>query len=415
MSKSHRVLMLCYYYPPIATSGTQRSLAFSKLLKNFNWKPTVLTVKRTRERWNRGVDESIPVDIQIERSGELPLLPACRFLHWGLNKLTSLFGVELKQNYVSKLFCFPDSQIAWSVLFKGFRLAKQVDLIYVSCSPFSVAVRGVLLKWLSSKPLVVDFRDAWSLNPYLKPSGIKRTLILFLEKLVLSNCDCLILNTEGAKELYVAEYPQFVDKIICIPNGYDGLVKLQEASANDKDFRIVHTGSFYGSRSPENILKALVEIDNPNIIFVHVGPKFEVLNSYKNKLRIDDRGYCTRPEALAVCGEASLLYLRQGHEKGVSDYVAVGAKTYDYLATGLPILAECPIGDNTRLVEEFASKSWIVSDEENAVSELVAAILEAYEQRSSSVSKVKKEFAEQFSRERHCRLLSEKFDSLMVE
>ncbi len=413
MSKSRRVLMLCYYYPPIATSGTQRSLAFSKLLKDFNWEPQVLTVKRSGESWNRGVNENIPEAIHIERSMEWPLHTVCTFCHGVLNKITSLFGVELKKNYFSSLFCFPDSQISWSVMLKGLRMAKQSDVIYVSCSPFSSALKGVFLKILSSKPLVVDFRDAWSFNPYLKPNGIRRALVVLLEKWVLKHCRYLVVNTEGARQLYLKEYPNSSEKIVCIPNGYDDLAQAEESDSGSEDFKIVHTGAFYGSRSPENILKALVDINNPNIVFVHVGPKFDVLNAYKDKLRIDDRGFCPRPEALKVCQEASLLYLRQGHEKGVSDYVAVGAKTYDYLATGLPILAECPNGDNTRLVEDYASKYWIVSREADSVSQLVSAITEAYDQRLTQKFKVKKEFEERFSRLRLTQMLSESFDSLV--
>ena len=44
----------------------------------------------------------------------------------------------------------------------------------------------------------------------------------------------------------------------------------------------------------------------------------------------------SREEALKLMQQASLLYLKQA----VSDGIAVAAKTYEYLATGLPVLAE---------------------------------------------------------------------------
>ena len=39
-----RVLFIAYLFPPIANSGTRRSLSFANLLPDFGWSPVVLTV-----------------------------------------------------------------------------------------------------------------------------------------------------------------------------------------------------------------------------------------------------------------------------------------------------------------------------------------------------------------------------------
>ena len=39
----HKVLVFAYYYPPMGLSGVQRTLKFTKYMKLFNWKPTVIT------------------------------------------------------------------------------------------------------------------------------------------------------------------------------------------------------------------------------------------------------------------------------------------------------------------------------------------------------------------------------------
>jgi hypothetical protein len=43
--------MLCYYYLPVQSSGTARSLAFSTLLPEYGWEGTVLTVWDPKNRW----------------------------------------------------------------------------------------------------------------------------------------------------------------------------------------------------------------------------------------------------------------------------------------------------------------------------------------------------------------------------
>ncbi len=79
---------------------------------------------------------------------------------------------------------------------------------------------------------------------------------------------------------------------------------------------------------------------------------------------------------------ASLLYLAQGWEDGVTEYVSIASKTYEYLATGVPILAECPPGDNADLVRKYAPRAWVVTSMSIALIE--AAVREAYASRTAA-------------------------------
>ena len=42
-----KVLVISYYYPPMGLSGVQRTLKFTKYMKQYNWEPTVLTSGKT--------------------------------------------------------------------------------------------------------------------------------------------------------------------------------------------------------------------------------------------------------------------------------------------------------------------------------------------------------------------------------
>ena len=401
--------MICYFFPPLITSGVTRSLEFARLLPDFGWVPRVLTVKRSKDPWVKASHGGDPKGIQIERSVEWNLAGLADFLHGCCCRVGRLFGKNLTQNLFREYLCIPDSQIAWFSTFPARRSARECDLIYVSCSPFSSSVSAAIVKRLTGRPLVVDFRDAWSLNPHTHPNRLHRAMISFLERFVLNACDALVVNTDGAARLYATAYPEHREKIVPIPNGYDMLTPVDQRTTGG-DFQIMHVGSFYGSRSPDALLECLAEMRKDDIVFVQVGGCFDSYEQFKEKVRIKIIPPLPREGALELMRQASLLYLKQGWEPGVSEYIAVGAKTYEYLATGLPILAEVPPGDNAELVQKYASAGYIVTSKNRT--DLRHAVEQAYEARSRERVAIHPEFAKEFSRRDLTRKLATLFDRL---
>jgi glycosyltransferase involved in cell wall biosynthesis len=234
-------------------------------------------------------------------------------------------------------------------------------------------------------------------------------MIKRFERFVLGACDALIVNTEGAARLYAAAYPEHREKIVMIPNGYDALTPVARG-LTEGDFKIMHTGSFYGARCPDLLLECLAEMRRDDIVFVQVGRIFDSYEKFKNKVRMEIVPPLPRERALELMREASLLYLKQGWEPGVSEYISVGAKTFEYLATGLPILAEVPPGDNAELVKKYASAGYVVTSKSRA--ELRNAIERAYAARSQANLAINPEFAKTFARRELTRELATVFDRL---
>jgi glycosyltransferase involved in cell wall biosynthesis len=400
-----KVLMICYYFPPIVTSGVARSFEFAKLLPQFGWDPLVLTVKHSKDPWVEASLGGNPQGIRIERTLEWNLAGLVDFLHGCCSRTARLFGKNLTHNFFREYLCIPDSQIAWFSTMRARRSARECELIYVSCSPFSSSVSAAIVKRLTGRPLVVDFRDAWSLNPHTHHSRLQRAMISHLERFVLSACDALIVNTEGAARLYATAYPEHREKIVTIPNGYDVLSPVLRRTTGG-DFKIMHVGSFYGSRNPDALLECLAEMRRDDIVFVQVGGSFDSYERFKERVRIKIVPPLPRDGALELMREASLLYLKQGWEPGVSEYIAVGAKTYEYLATGLPILAEVPPGDNAELVRQYASTGYVVTS--NTRADLHHAVERAYDARSRPSVAIHPEFEKKFSR----RVLTQKLATL---
>jgi glycosyltransferase involved in cell wall biosynthesis len=233
-----------------------------------------------------------------------------------------------------------------------------------------------------------------------------------LERLVLDACDALVVNTDGAARLYATAYPEHSKKIVAIPNGYDARTPVDRKSANG-DFLIMHVGTFYGSRNPDALLECLAEMRRDDIVFVQVGGIIQSYERFKDRVRIEIFPRLRREEALELMRKASLLYLKQGWEPGVSEYIAVGAKTYEYLATGLPILAEVPPGDNAELVRKYASTGFVVTS--NTRADLRHAVERAYEARSRASVAIHPEFSKKFSRRELTTQLATLFDKVAAQ
>jgi glycosyltransferase involved in cell wall biosynthesis len=397
------VLMICYYFPPIVTSGVARSLEFAKLLPDFGWKPLVLTVKQSKDPWIApNLGENL-TGIRVERTLEWNLAGLADFLHGACRRIARLVGKNLDVNLFRRYLCFPDPQIAWFSTLPALRLARECDLIYVSCTPFSSAVSAALAKRLTGRPLVVDFRDMWSPDYQSDAPRLQRVLVPRFERFFLDTCDALIVNTDGAARLYAELYPEHRHKVVAIPNAYDALTPVEPVSAGG-DFQIMHVGSFYGSRNPDELLECLAAMNRPDILFVQVGGSFASYERFKDRVRIRVLPPLPRKEAIELMHEASLLYLRQA----TSDHLAIAAKTYEYLATGLPVLAEVPPGDNADIVRNYASTAYLVTSGNRA--DLRKAVEKAYAARSRTRAAILPEFAEKFSRRTLTRQLSAVFD-----
>lgn len=405
---SHRkALMLCYYYPPVATSGVVRSVGFARMLSRFGWEPLILTVKDARDvNVHRGAD--VPAGIEVVRTHEFNLAGLIEFLQGAGNRFLRLFGSELRDKFFRELIAIPDSQIAWASWPRGIRLARGCSVVYASCSPFSSALSGCIIKRVTGRPLVVDFRDAWTLNPHAHHSRFHQRVIEALEQRVFSIADRIVLNTEGAKALYAQHYPAYVSKMRVIPNGYDQLNCADPREPVREPFRIVHVGAFYGSRTPDELLDVLERFDG-DIEFVQIGSSHPTFQR-RSGARIRVIPQMKHADALAMMRTASLLYLRQGWEAGVSAYIAVAAKTYEYLATGLPILAHCPPGDNVELIRRYAAHSYIVTSPEGR--ELEDAVRAAYGNRFAFFPEVSPQFVGTFDRAALTERLARVFDEV---
>jgi len=389
--------MVAYFFPPVgglAAAGSQRTLKFAKYLLREEWNPVLLTVREDAYETYLELDSTlldrVPPEVKVVRTTVIRWLARILELK---NRLRAKPGggenshrtalasnqegqtVDVKTKYqkikdsITDLFEIPDGEIGWLLpaVFAGLRAVHRegIGVIYSTGKPWTAHLVGLVLKKMTRRPLVTDFRDPWMTNPFREEgSALKNRLEAFLEKKVIEGSDVVITNTIALREEFIKRFPlQSPDKFVALLNGYDPddfpIASVKGKGPADP-FVLAHTGFLYGRRDPRNFLEALAlflksaRIDREKIRVVFVG-SVELpydLNRYLNSCGLE-RVVILVPhlpyqESLQYLINASaLLLLQPGTE------TQVPSKLFEYVALGKPILAISPRqGATSTLVAE---------------------------------------------------------------
>jgi len=408
-----KVLVISYYYPPIGGVGMVRTLKFTRYLPESGWFPHVLTVKNRDRFYTTLGHDDIPEQVAVHRSWNV------------LNNLSILEG-GLRRLKITSQVLVPDAYCGWipQAVRDGVRIIKTegIELIYVSCPPFSAALIGSALKKRTGLPLVVDFRDSWTLNPY---SG--RYLVPFLKKLdekfektVFETADFIITATEGIKEDYIQKYPSVRSRIEHIPNGFDTEDVPEHVELFEK-FTILYTGFFYGTRTPETLFRALEkilrssQIPPDKIRFLWAGPEapfvFDLADKYNIRKIVEYIGLIPKKKADELIYQSHLLYFVIGGTENHMDNTTLTGKIFPYLASGRPLLAEIPAGAAGEMIRKYSDNSFITSHGDS--DGLAEAILRSYTSWSTGKNiPVGSEKTERFREEYSFRKLSNRIGNV---
>ena len=339
-----RVLFIAYQFPPCnEIGGSIRSEKFVDFLGLYGWEATVITLdENVGARSKECAREVVPVKSITPYKRPFNLVPygwAYSILHLIKKRLT-------KENF---------------------------DLLYVSSPPFPQALSAVYLKRKFGIPLVVDFRDAWSINPHQSKDKINRVysriVAPYLEKMVVSGCNKLILNTPSVYQAYKKKYPYESHRMLFIPNGYDerDFQDIKLSAKKNKRMRLLYCGSFSSSgRDPAVLLGAIKEaLDlSLDIELVVLCEQSEVVYKDVDRLKINSNvifmGQVKHSNSIREMLLADVLVNFQS--PSFSKVQAIAGKTYEYLRSGGAILSIAPAGDNQNIIEQFAKRYELVSD-----------------------------------------------------
>jgi glycosyltransferase involved in cell wall biosynthesis len=405
-----KVLMLAYHYPPVIASGCARIKRFTDNLPSFGYEPLVVTVK--------GKGSSLPDrEGNVYRSREIRYDGVAK-LDMLVRKFCQKCGVAYNFRLFDRLLMFPDFAVGFVpyAVSRGLEVHREhgCRLIYVTCKPFSTALAAVYLKKKLNLPLVVDFRDPYAYDYHEDSPPYHAFMKRMAERLVLKHADCLVINTKGGEELYRSFYGDL--NITTINNGFD----YRSTPRNTKNDRMVisHVGHLYGlQRDPERLFAAIARLGKSRILFRSIGDTYRGIMEKARQYGIGDKievtGNLPHEQALAAIHESDVLFLSQLAYINRYYSISIANKSFEYLETGKPVIADVPEGDNADLFRRYSSNSYVITDRDPE--KIYNAVKDAYGKWESGElgPQVNEEFIARFNGKYLTGQLSRVFDTVL--
>ncbi len=388
------LLIINFFHSSKYDVGAFRTQRFAYYLPMFGWRPYILT------------------KLPIPEKNDQPLRKP-EYTYYALSIPLN------KPLHLESLIWIP------FMLRKAVEIIRRVpmDVVLISCPPFHQAMVGVLLKkWFGIK-LVIDYRDAWGLNPYRQHLNMFRRFFLqgdkFMEHYLLRNSHLLVVSHQEMKDRYLRQFDFLRDRIEVIYNGFDPEKIESGQEALFPEFTILHLGDFYAkrkTRDPSLFLSALQRIilekripsDRLRVLFI--GERYsEVEKMIANQGLFTHITYLDR-----VPHNVAMDYLNRSHVLLLIEALDVmTTKVYEYLATGKPML--CLIrqgGELEGFIRRFSTNAYILSNNVEQVKERINACFEAY-QAGRYRTMVSNQFLNEFSRMAQTRHLAELLDQMI--
>lgn len=352
-----RVLILCYFYPPLAGGGVHRVLSFTRHLPAHGWSCTVVCAGE-EDYWvkDETLTAAIPPGTEVLRVPGGSALSAWRRVFSRGDRLPGQGAGILRS--LSDWWLLPDSYVGWAPRARAAAARRMrqggVDVVLSSSPPESAHVAALPLGARFGVPWVADFRDPWiGLYRRQPPTAWHARRQGALERRVMERADLVLAASRtqlSYSERGSGARPRRAEVVL---NGFDSVeppapvAAAAESSAPGGTFLLAFTGTLSHVPDTEVFFEALHEL-------------FVRHPDARRRLRVKlagpfDPGYEDRSVALGLKGVVEFLGQRSHGEvrdlQRSADLLllwipradvlraAVPGKLYEYLDAGRPILA----------------------------------------------------------------------------
>jgi hypothetical protein len=369
-----RALLIAFHFPPqAASSGIQRSLSFSRHLRQFGWEPMVLTAHpRAYEQQNPSQLRAIPADLPVTRAFALDTKR-----HLGYrNRYPSLLAV-------------PDRWVSWGLagIPAGLKMIREQrpDVIWSTFPIASAHLIALALHRLTGLPWIADFRDPM-LQPDHPSGRWQRWAFGRIERQVIERCHTAVFTTHRACEWYRTRFPHLpAEKFVVIENGYDedgfasalGTLATPAAPAGAGDtLTLLHSGVLYDAgRDPSAFMRAVAALVREGLpggkrlrVVLRAPGNMEGIRALAEQFGVADvvevAPAVPYAQALAEMLAADGLLVFQGSPFNNQ----VPAKIYEYFRARRPILGLVdPGGETARVLGLGGFHSLVDIDDSNAI------------------------------------------------
>ena len=424
-----RVLIITYYWPPSGGSGVQRWLKFAKYLPEVGWEPVIFTPENPDFDLQ---DETLLKEIS-------PELEVIRFPIWEPYQLFAKVKKQAKRHpsrileqpkkgllekiaiWLRANVLVPDPRVFWvrpSVKFLSELMQSgQFQAVITTGPPHSLHLIGLQLKERFGLPWIADFRDPWSQWEFLDTLpmwSIVRRKHEALERSVLLRADAVLtISPTFQRDLEkIAQRP-----VELVTNGYDPTDIPADFAPRAKEggcLHLVYTGIIDAIRNPLPLMEALkaeFESTGEKVSWTFVGKVSEQIRAYVAadtwlRTRITFVGYVAHDKVMDYYAQADALVLILTDTKNAQGNIP--GKLFEYLATGLPILAlGDALGDAAVLLARAGGAPVLAHGDERGIRKQLRELYESTETGTAATSLV------QYSRQALSRQVAECLDKVV--
>ena len=359
-----RLLLVCYFFPPIAGGGVHRVLGFARHLPRLGWECTVVCAGE-EDYWVRDetLSAAVPQGTEVIRvRGGSAIASWLRLGRraggHGSGRRAGALASGLRR--LSDWWLMPDSYVGWALRARravARRLARgDVDAVLTSSPPDSVHLAALGPARRAGVPWLADFRDPWiGLNFRTPPTSWHRARQAQLERSVLEGAETVTTASRLHAEQLRGGAAGKVRRVVHLPNGFEPAAVAVDASpeSDASFFTLVFTGTL--SLMPETrvLLEALAAW-----LAARPAARARVRVRLAGPCDVDDEdraralgladvvsfpGPLAHAAARALQRRADLLVLWK--PAGTGYRTMVPGKLYEYLDSGRPLLAVMPADD----------------------------------------------------------------------
>lgn|GEM_PF-462354 len=401
-------LLISPYFPPVGVSGTKRALHLTRNLPAHGWSPVVLTGRAIGEPLDETLNECVPPSTKVSQGLSGRLRPWLAQRKEAKAKGATALRAPKAPSALSQLLkrLTPRNLNYWSPFDRylldipaGLKVARElikregVEVIHISADPWAPLIIGLKLARELKLPLIVDFRDPWSVHEgkmALRPA-LTRWLLRRFESRLFQVASKVILNTESARDAYREVYRGRLpaERFVAIRNAFDeGLFKApvtppterqDERQGRASRFEVLYFGRFRQFVSPEQLFKGFASfvrarnVSPSEASLVLVGGLSDEHLSLARELGVAEHLEVRPPvpfrEALPTLRGASCLVLVIEPDCELQ----IPGKLYDYFAAARPILALSANQEANEMITSLGLGDAVAHHDVDAIAEALEA------------------------------------------
>jgi len=371
-----RLLILAYFYPPLAGGGVHRVLGFTRYLPQHGWACTVVCAGED-DYWVRDATllDRVAPGTEILRATGGSALAALLRLGKGGGTAPRSRRAFAGLRALSDWWLLPDSYAGWAgraAAVAARRIAKGgVDAVMSSSPPDSAHLAALDLRRRFALPWIADFRDPWiGLSFRTPPTAWHRARQAAMERAVLGGADLVLTASRThADDLRrraggnsAADAITIPGRLEHLPNGFEPMSDSFAGSPTSPDpgahdpaanFTLVFAGTLSQMPDADVFLEALHDLfarrpeARRRIRAQLAGPYEQSHSDRADALGLTGivrfPGSLPHAETRALERRADLLLLWK--PRGAGYRTMVPGKLYEYLDVERPVLAMLPEDD----------------------------------------------------------------------